>query len=119
MRVVIADDNANIRSTLKDILAENGYQADAVKDGYELVAYLKKNDPRIIILDLMMPEKDGIEVFDCLRCIRPRTKVIVYTAFHKYEDSSLARLSDRFILKDSPPQKLLDAIKELTSNPVK
>lgn len=113
-RVVIADDNADIRQTLKDILTEAGYLADTVKDGYELVGYLKKNEPEIIVLDLMMPEKNGIEVFDCLKCIRPTSKVIIYTAFHKYEASLFARIADRFVLKDASPQKLLDAIKELT-----
>lgn len=111
--IVIADDNAKIRQTLKDILEENSYAVDIVRDGFELLAYLKKNEPQLIILDLMMPEKDGIEVFDCLKCIRPRVKVIIYTAFHRYEASSYARLADRFILKDAPPQKILEAIKEL------
>lgn len=113
IRIVIADDNANIRSTLKDILIENNYVVDTVKDGFELLVYLKSNDPRIIILDLMMPEKDGIEVFDSLKCIHPESKVIIYTAYHKYEDSPYAHLADRFILKDSPPPKLLEAIKDL------
>lgn len=115
VRVVIADDNADIRQTLKDILTELGYLVDTVKDGYELVGYLKKNEPQIIVLDLMMPEKDGIEVFDCLKCIQPKSKVIIYTGFHKYETSSFARIADRFVLKDASPQKLLDAIKELAS----
>ncbi len=112
--IVIADDNADIRQTLRDILTENGYAVvDTVKDGYELVAYLKKNEPQLVILDLMMPEKDGIEVFDCLKCLHPDTKIIIYTAFHKYEDSLYAHCADRFVLKDSPVQKLLEAIKDL------
>ena len=111
--IVIADDNAKIRQTLKDILEDNGYAVAMVKDGFELLAYLKNSEPQLIILDLMMPEKDGIEIFDCLKCIQPRVKVIVYTAFHRYEASSYARLADRFILKDDPPQKILEAIREL------
>jgi CheY-like chemotaxis protein len=114
IRIVIADDNAKIRQTLKDILEENGYTVDTVGDGYELVAYIKKNDPQIVILDLMMPEKNGIEVLDCLKCLRPKTKVVIYTSFRKYEATSFVRLSDKFILKDSPPEKLLEAIQELS-----
>ncbi len=114
IRVVIADDNAKIRQTLKDILEENSYAVDTVRDGFELVAYLKKSDPQIVILDLMMPEKNGIEVFDCLKCVRPKTKVVIYTAFRKYEATSFARFADKFILKDSPIQQLLEAIRELS-----
>lgn len=114
IRIVIADDNAKIRQTLKDILLENGYTVDTVRDGYELLAYLRKSEPQIIILDLMMPEKDGIEVFDCLKYIQPKVKVIIYTAFNRYKDSSYARLADRFILKASPPREIIEAIKELS-----
>lgn len=112
-RIVIADDNANIRLTLTDILTEHSYVVDAVKNGYELIAYLKKSEPDIIILDLMMPEKDGIEVFDCLKCLRPEIKIIIYTAFHRYSESQYARLASKFVLKDSPSQDLLKAIEEL------
>lgn len=112
--IVIADDNANIRLTLKDILTEHDYSVDMVKNGYELIAYLKNSEPDIIILDLMMPEKDGIEVFDCLKCLRPKTKIIIYTAFHRYAESQYARLASKFILKDAPPQDLLKAIEELS-----
>ncbi|OGX23162.1 MAG: hypothetical protein A3J51_05105 [Omnitrophica WOR_2 bacterium RIFCSPHIGHO2_02_FULL_45_21] len=111
--IVIADDNANIRLTLKDILTDSGYVIDTVKDGYELVAYLKKSQPQLVILDLIMPEKDGIEVFDCLKCLQPETKVIIYTAYQKYTDSLYARRADRFVLKNSPVQELLEAIKDL------
>lgn len=112
-RIVVADDNAHMRSTLKDILEEHGYAVDTVQDGYDLLAYLKKNEPRIIILDLMMPEKNGIEVFDCLKCLWPKAKVIIYTGFNRYEDSSLARLADKFILKNTPFAQLLEVIKDL------
>lgn len=111
--IVIADDNVSIRQTLKDILMENGYAVETVKDGYELVAYLKENKPQLVILDLMMPEKDGIEVFGCLKCLRSETKIIIYTAYHKYEDSLYLQRADRFILKDSPVQELIQAIKDL------
>ena len=59
IQIVIADDNDLIRQTLKDILTEKGYFVDTVKDGYELLSFLKQNPSDIIILDLMMPEKGG------------------------------------------------------------
>ncbi len=112
-QIVIADDNDNIRQTLKDILLEKGYCVETVKDGYELLSFLKQNPSDIIILDLMMPEKGGIEVFDSLKYVCPGVKIVIYTAFHKYEGSSFIHFADKFILKDAPPQKLLEAIEEL------
>lgn len=112
-QIVIADDNENIRHTLKDILVEHSYGVDTVRDGFELLSYLKKSEPDIVILDLMMPEKNGIEVFDCLKYIRPKTKIIIYTAYHKYKSSPYAHLANKFVLKNSPTQELLEAIEAL------
>lgn len=114
INIVIADDNANICSTLKDILTEKGYIVNTVNNGYELLAYLRNNSPQIVILDLIMPGKDGVEIFYSLKTIRPEIKIIIYTGFHRYEGTLYARNADKFILKDDPPEKLLNAIEELT-----
>jgi len=112
-RIVIADDNPDIRHTLKDILTESHYQVDTVSNGYELIAYLRENKPNIVILDLMMPQKDGTEVFNTIKSIHPDIKVIIYTGFQRYENSPFAVTAEKFILKDESPLKLLKVIEEL------
>lgn len=112
-KIVIADDDAGIRATLTDILIEKKHTVDAVENGYELLANLKKQSPQIVILDLMMPEKDGIEVLSAIRSISPHTKIIIYTGFKKYENSIYARSADKFLLKGGSPEKLLQTIEEL------
>lgn len=114
INIVIADDNLNIRQTLKDILIEKGYCVDVVKDGYELLDYLKKDrSAHIIILDLLMPVKDGLEIIFSIKSVSPETKIIIYTGFKKYENSVYARAADRFLLKSESPAKLLQTIREL------
>ena len=115
-KIVIADDDAGIRATLTDILTERKYAIDAVENGYELLVNLKKKSPQIVILDLMMPEKDGIEVLSAIRSISPNTKIIIYTGFKKYENSIYARSADKFLLKGESPEKLLQTIEELLEN---
>jgi len=111
--VVVADDNPNIRQTLKDILTEKGYAVDVVCDGYELLGFLKKKIPNVLILDLIMPQKDGLEVFSAVRRVAPETKIIVYTAFRKYEYSLYAETADKFLLKSESTEKLLEAIQDV------
>lgn len=111
--VLVADDNPNIRQTLRDILAEKGYAVDTVNDGYELLGYLRRKSPRVLILDLIMPQKDGIEAYSAIRRISPGTKIIIYTAFQKYEYSLYAQTADRFLLKSESPEKLIRAIREV------
>ena len=114
-QVLIADDNPNIRQTLTDILVERGYAVESVSDGYELLSRLKKSSPDVLILDLIMPQKDGIEVFSAVKGISPATKIIIYTGFQRYESSLYARSADKFLLKSDSPEKLLEAIEEMVS----
>ena len=114
IKILIADDNPNIRQTLKNILTERGYLIETVKDGYELLTYLReKSSPNILILDLMMPEKDGVEVFPVIKSLSPNIKIIIYTGFQKYENSIYARMADKFLQKNDDPKKLLQVIAEL------
>ncbi len=112
--ILIADDNANFCQTLKDILLEKGgYKIDTVDDGYKTLMYLRKNSPNVLILDLMMPFKDGLTIFSAIKNVAPKTKIIIYTAFKKYEDSAQAKSADRFLLKGGSLNELLEAIDEL------
>lgn len=113
IHIVVADDNPNIRQTVKDILVERGYVVDTVRDGYDLLNYMRGQSPDVLILDLIMPQKDGIEVFSAVKGISPKTKIIIYTAFQRYEHSLYAQNADRFLLKSASPVKLLEAIEEL------
>ena len=115
-RIVVADDDPSIRQTLTDILTEKGFTATSAKDGYELLTGLKERIPDIIILDLMMPQKNGIEIISTIKSLYPKTKIIIYTAFKKYEDSTYTRKADKFLLKENGPQPLLLSIQELTRN---
>ncbi|MBI4398631.1 MAG: response regulator [Candidatus Omnitrophica bacterium] len=114
VKVVVADDNPGICRTLQDILSEKEYEVDTVKNGYELIAYLRENSPRVVILDLMMPEKDGTEVFNTIRNIQSGAKIIIYTGFHRFENSPYAKNAERFLIKDENPEKLIQAIEELS-----
>ena len=113
-KIVVADDNPGICQTLKDILEEKGYQVDTVKNGYELITYLRGNNPHLVILDLMMPEKDGTEVFNMIKSIQSNIKIVIYTGFQRYENSFYAHMAEKFLLKDDHPERLLHVIEELT-----
>ena len=112
--IVVADDNKEICDLIIDIFEELGYEVNAVYDGYELIAYLEKNNPSVIILDLMMPGKDGLSIFNTLKQVSPYSRIIIYTGYQEYEDSVYARTADRFVLKGDSLQNLITAVEELT-----
>ncbi|NQT33444.1 MAG: response regulator [Candidatus Omnitrophica bacterium] len=113
LKIVIADDNKEMCELITDILGDSGYKVDAVYDGYELLTYLETNVPAVIILDLMMPEKDGITIFDTIKQISPYSKIIIYTGHQEYEHSIYARNADRFVVKGQSIKELVDAVDEL------
>ena len=113
-KIVIAEDNKAIRELIANILGELGYKVDTVTNGYELLAYLEKNNPSIIILDLMMPEKDGLSILGTLKQISPYSRIIIYTGYREYENSVYARTADRFLVKGCSIEDLIKAVDELS-----
>ncbi|MFH1305981.1 MAG: response regulator [Candidatus Omnitrophota bacterium] len=112
-KIVIADDNRGMCETVSDFLTGSGHKVDAVYNGYELLTYLKTNTPAIIILDLMMPEKSGLSIFNTLKQVSPYSRIIIYTGYEKYRNSVYARAADRFLVKGDSLEGLLRAVEEL------
>ena len=111
--ILIADDNSDIRQILKDILVREGYLVELAKDGLEALTCVKEKSIDLLILDLIMPDRSGMEIFTSIKSISPRTKIIIYTGFPHYENSVYAKYADKFILKGSDIKKLLQAIEEI------
>src|SRR4029079_10572263 len=66
-KVLIADDEPDILEILKYNLEKEGYQVSTAKDGNEALDKAKQYQPDLIILDMMMPKKNGLEVLELLR----------------------------------------------------
>ncbi|MFN8632846.1 MAG: sigma-54 dependent transcriptional regulator [Chloroflexota bacterium] len=80
-RVLIADDDESIRSLLKDLLSDEGYSTIEVKSGAEVLRAVPKVEPNLLILDLRMPDMDGIEVLRRLSSQGHKVPVLMLTAF--------------------------------------
>ena len=113
-KIVVADDNLEICDLLKDILKGFGYDVDAVHNGYELLSYLETNNPKIIILDLMMPEKDGMSILGTIKEVSPLSRIIIYTGYSEYQNSVYARTADKFLVKGASIEGLIKAVEELS-----
>jgi two-component system response regulator (stage 0 sporulation protein F) len=85
-RVLVADDEANIRLLFEQVLIEDGYQAITVATGREAVRKIMKEDFDLIILDVKMPDMNGLEVIEKIRELKKTTPVMVCSAFKHLED---------------------------------
>ena len=81
MRVLIADDHALFRDSLKSLLTARGHHVAAeAKNGREAVEMAKRFKPDVVLMDLMMPEVDGLTATKLISADLPEVKVVVLTA---------------------------------------
>ncbi len=74
--ILVADDQAEIRELLRSILEGEGYEVHTVGNGREAIALLKETPVGIVLTDLAMPERDGIEMISEIRKDYPDIKII-------------------------------------------
>ena len=119
VNVVIADDHQLFITGLKSILSDiEGYEinlTDIANDGEELLTILKKNVPDLLILDLNMPERDGLDVLDVIRDQYDDLKILALTM---YDESKIVKSAfksgvDGYVLKTSGKEELVRAIIEV------
>jgi two-component system chemotaxis response regulator CheY len=81
MKVLLVDDNAMTRDMMKDILTEMGHQVvGEAGDGSEAIKVFTETRPELVLLDMIMPVKTGLEALPELKAIDPSAKIIMVTA---------------------------------------
>ena len=80
-RILVADDERNIRKNLAMVLEAAGYLVDEAKDGDEALDLCKNNHPDIAFVDLHMPKMAGLDVLAHIRALSPKTAVVIITAY--------------------------------------
>ncbi|MGI5860981.1 MAG: response regulator [Myxococcales bacterium] len=112
--VLIVDDDAFVRTTLRDLLAETGFELSDARDGEEALESIKKNQPDLVLLDLFMPRKSGLEVLAEIQRLTPSTRVLVISSLDAdaIVESALERGAVGFIAKPFHPIEILAAVGE-------
>lgn len=121
IRVLIVDDHAMVRQGLRTFLELQNTSALPIEvtgeaaNGVEAVQLARLMRPDIVLLDLVMPEMDGIQAtFKILEC-SPRSRVIILTSFGEEEKvlPAIRAGAQGYLLKDIPPNELVQAVREV------
>jgi NarL family two-component system response regulator LiaR len=116
IRVLLADDHAVVREGLRALIAsEPGMEvAGEAADGVEAVLKARSLQPDVILLDLVMPRKNGIEAITEIKQENPGARIMVLTSFAEDDKVFPAIKAGAlgYLLKDCSPQELLQAIRE-------
>lgn len=113
-KILIADDALFMRVTLKNILGEAGYAVCEAKDGAEMLLVYEQEKPDLIMLDITMPEMNGLEGLKALKQKYPKAKVIMCSAMGQQTmvlDAIRSGAYD-FIVKPFEKGKVLDSVKK-------
>lgn len=115
MRVLIAEDNQQLRHVLVAALKTANYTIDAVENGQRAVDFAKQNPYDVMILDIMMPVKDGLEALKEIRATGDRTYVIMLTALSEVDDkvNGLDAGADDYLTKPFSLKELLARLRSL------
>lgn len=81
VRILVVDDERNIRNNLSMVLEVEGYKVDAASNGDEALQRVKDGRYDIAFIDIQMPKMDGLEVLRSLRGPKPRMPVVMLTAY--------------------------------------
>ena len=115
MRILIVEDEAKVASFIKRGLEEEHYAVDVAEDGKEAVALVDSYDYDIAILDIMLPEIDGLSVLSHIRSVGKAMPVVLLTAKDLVEDKvkGLDMGADDYITKPFAFEELLARIRVL------
>ena len=85
LKVLLVDDEIEFVSTLAERLELRGIQARAAPDGPSALKLIQEEQPHVVVLDVMMPEMDGIETLKEIKKIAPLVEVILLTGYARLE----------------------------------
>lgn len=112
--ILVVDDEAGIRKTLSKILEREGYFVKTAENGKDAIKALRTQPFDIALVDIRLPDIDGIELLDQMWKIRPRLVKIIVTGFPSLNSAvdALDKGADGYVLKPFDVSELLAMIKK-------
>jgi hypothetical protein len=117
--VVVCDDVPELRQLARAALEEAG-ELEVVgeaADGREAIEVVERHQPDVVVLDLSMPELDGLEAIPLIHQVAPAAEIVIFSGFEegKVAEVALGLKASRYVRKGAPLEELRTAVKDLAS----
>jgi DNA-binding NtrC family response regulator len=111
-RILIVDDDENIRKVLLAILMDKGYTVDSVGTAREAVEKSKRKFYNLALIDIRLPDMEGIELLTKMRDTTPKMRKVIVTGYPTLQNAvdAVNRGADAYIVKPFDVEKVLSAI---------
>lgn len=120
IKVVLVDDHSLVRAGIKDFLSRSDIISvvGEAKDGIEAQQIIKSKAPDVVLVDIQMPNLDGIELTAWIRQTYSNMKILILSSHDddEYIMESIRAGANGYSLKNTSPTKLIDAITEIAAN---
>ena len=118
IKILIADDHAIVRKGLKQILSETSDMIVAAEaaDGRQCLELVWKKDLDLVLLDISMPGRGGLDILKELKCEKPKLPVLILSMYpeEQYAVRALKAGASGYLTKESAPEELIAAIRKVS-----
>ena len=114
IKILVVDDDESIRNATKRILEKEGYDVDLAATGMEAIEKTKSKAYNLALLDIRLPDMEGVELLNLIKDTVPKTRKIMITGYPSTENviKSLNKHADIYLIKPVKIEKLLETVKE-------
>ena len=113
-RILVVDDDESITNTMKAILEDEGYIVDLAANGREAIKKTEETAYNVALLDIRLPDMEGVELLKLMNDAVPRTRKIMVTGYPSMQNAinALNKNADVYLIKPVDIEKLLNTVKE-------
>jgi CheY-like chemotaxis protein len=117
--ILIVDDDPNLRRLYQVELEMEGYRVLLAQNGNEATEWVAKATPDLIVMDIRMPEKDGLDAMAQILLEYGRIPIILNTAYSSYQEDFFTWAADAYIIKSADLKPLKHKIREILNSGTK
>ena len=114
-KILLVEDEKNLRTLYQERLSEEGYEIVPAGNGEEALRKLKKAKPDLVLMDIVMPGLDGIQLLSMIRANDRAIPVIFHSAHLNFQLEPKIQAANCFVRKTSDLKELKEKIQELLS----
>ncbi len=113
-RILIVDDDESIRITIEIILKSEGYAVDVAANGSDAIKKSETTAYNVVLIDIRLPDMDGIELLTRMRDSVPKVRKIILTGYPSMQNAveAVNRNADAYLVKPVNLDELLELIRE-------